>query len=448
MLSSFARQVTPPTPEQAPYRPYGGARELWMCREKRVLLEGPSGTGKTRGALEKGYLFVNKYPKSRILLVRETRESMSESVLVTFEDKVLPDDCPLKQGPNRHNRQVYDLPNGSAIVIMGLDKPSKAMSTEYDMIIVFEAIECAEEDVESLTTRLRNGKAPYQQLILDYNPAAAPTHWINQWAESGKATRIYSRHEDNPTVTAEYLETLRSLTGARRAWYYEGKWAQQAGRVYDFDQRLHVWNDKRLAEIGIIIKDDHTVESGIAYCIGGMDWGFSNPGTLQVWGVDNDGRLILLREWYRTGQVIDWWLEQAIAADEAYNIRDWVPDPSEPAYIKALQNQFGRGKVYPANNAIMPGIQAVTARLAVAGDMRPRLILRADALVERDPVRLERKHPTGLRQEFDAYVWPKTQAGHADKETPVKEHDHALDTCRYVVMHQDGPRKSSAAGAF
>jgi hypothetical protein len=119
-------------PAEAVYWPYGGARALWESRAPEVLLSGPAGTGKSRACLEKGYYLARKYPGSRGLIARKTRASLTEAALVTFEEKVLPPGAPLRYGPQRENREVYRLGNGSEIVVGGMDRPSRVMSTEYD----------------------------------------------------------------------------------------------------------------------------------------------------------------------------------------------------------------------------------------------------------------------------------------------------------------------------
>ena len=53
------------------------------------------------------------------------------------------------------------------------------MSSEYDVIYVQEATELVEDDWEALTTRLRNGKVTFQQLMADCNPGP-PQHWLNR----------------------------------------------------------------------------------------------------------------------------------------------------------------------------------------------------------------------------------------------------------------------------
>jgi hypothetical protein len=181
------------------YEPHGAAADLWRCKSPEVLIEGPAGTGKTRGVLEKILALADKYIGSRHLLCRKTRESMTQTVLVTFEEKVLPPGHPIALGQERRTRQSYRLDNGSEIVVGGLDKPEKTFSGEYDTVTVFEAVEATENDWESLLRALRNGRMPYAQAIADTNPGPR-SHWLNQRANAGKMVRLLSRHRDNPLV--------------------------------------------------------------------------------------------------------------------------------------------------------------------------------------------------------------------------------------------------------
>ena len=211
------------------------------------MLSGPAGTGKSRACLEKLHFCAMKYARMRGLIIRKTRESLSEAALVTFEEKVLPAGSPIAEGPRRNYRQVYHYPNGSEIVVGGLDKPGKIMSTEYDMIYVQEATELDLADWLALTTRLRNGVMPYQQVIADCNPDA-PTHWLWLRGQRGVLSLLHSRHEDNPTLWRSgewteaglvYLARLDQLgvlnleTGEREGDEYQrlrhGEWVQVPG---------------------------------------------------------------------------------------------------------------------------------------------------------------------------------------------------------------------------
>src|SRR4051812_42143326 len=90
------------------------------CRDSEVLIEGPAGTGKSIAAMQKMHVAALKYPGMRGLVVRQTRESLTESVLVTYETKILPEHSPIAGGASRASRQSYIYPNGSTLVIGGI----------------------------------------------------------------------------------------------------------------------------------------------------------------------------------------------------------------------------------------------------------------------------------------------------------------------------------------
>src|SRR5262245_63283359 len=77
------------TQENRVYQPFGAALKLFYSREPEVLLSGPAGTGKSRALFEKLHYCAQNWPGARFLIVRKTRSSLTESGLVTWEDKVL-----------------------------------------------------------------------------------------------------------------------------------------------------------------------------------------------------------------------------------------------------------------------------------------------------------------------------------------------------------------------
>jgi len=86
--------------------------------------------------------------------------------------------------------------------------------------------------------------------------------------------------------------------------------------------------------------------------------------------------------------------------------------------------------VREADNAVHDGIQRVKARLARAGDGRPRLTISPSCV--------------NLLAEIESYVWREGKQG--VKDEPEKINDHAMDALRYAVMYIDrGVAKLSAA---
>lgn len=226
------------------YHPRGAAALLQTSEEPEVILTGPRGTGKSRAALTKIWRCMCKYPRARAAIVRKTRASLTTTGLVTFENEVLGSDHPiLDSGPSRGGRSVYTLDNGSEIVILGMDKPSRTLSSEYDLIFVMQAEELAMYEWETLGGGLRNGVMPYQQLIGDCNPET-PFHWIKQREEAGLLALWQTYHQDNPkmwdgedwtTYGRDYIERLQRLTGALKLRWLYGQWAAPEGAIYSFD---------------------------------------------------------------------------------------------------------------------------------------------------------------------------------------------------------------------
>jgi phage terminase large subunit len=101
-------------PDQYFYHSHGAARLLFACRDGEILVEGPAGTGKSRALLEKVHACAQSYPGMRALLVRKTRRSMTESVLVTLERNVFLTAGMSARGASRATRQAYVYGNGSS----------------------------------------------------------------------------------------------------------------------------------------------------------------------------------------------------------------------------------------------------------------------------------------------------------------------------------------------
>ena len=429
------------------YVPRGAAIQLLECRDPEVLISGPAGTGKSLAALTKLHMLALMSPGFKGMIIRKTRVSLASTALQTWRRFVvaeaLEDGTVRYFGGNDKDPPGYYYTNGSVVAVAGMDKPSRIMSSELDVAFVQEAIELAENDWEAITTRLRNYRISFQQIIGDTNPDM-PTHWLKQRCDAGKTTLLESRHEDNPlyfdedgemTATGEsYLSRLDQLTGVRHARLRLGLWTAAEGLVYpNWDPAVHLVDP-------FPIPDDWPR-------LWAIDFGYTNPFVCQHWAQDPDGRLHLYREFYGTERLVEDW-----AADILDTVTDdggWV-EPRPTAVVcdhdaegRATFERHTRLRTRKAVKAVSDGVQAVASRLQPAGDGRPRLVIHRGALVEADPELLLAKRPTCTAQEVAGYVWPKGQDGKEAKESPVKVDDHGMDALRYVVMHVDGPRRGA-----
>ena len=158
---------------------------------KELLICGPAGTGKTFPILSVLHCLAREYPL-RILILRATRVSLTESALVTYEQEILPaDGCEtIADGAGRANRHVYHYPGSSDIVVAGLDRnPTRILSTAWDIIFANEGVELQKEVWETLGSRLnRPGRDPrFGWLLADTNPSY-PEHWLKKRCDAGATT--------------------------------------------------------------------------------------------------------------------------------------------------------------------------------------------------------------------------------------------------------------------
>lgn len=416
------------------YTPRGAARDIFSLQNPELVVSGPAGTGKSRAILEKIHLMGLKHPGIRMLMVRKTRRSLSESGMVTYWQKVRPD---LDRVQWKPSMQQYQYPNGSILAVGGLDKPGKIMSSEWDVIYAQESTELNENDWEACTIRLRNNKMPYQQLIADCNPDA-PTHWLHQRAISGKTLMKESRHEDNPVlfdangvITLEgtrYIGSLDALTGVRLARYRYGIWASAEGTVYQ-----ESWDRKHN-----LIDPFPIPTSWSRYLV--VDFGFTHPFVCLWAAIDPDGRIYVYRQIYKTKTLVEDHAKE-IKRVSKWGQKDGDPLPREiicdhNAEDRATLERHLGLRTIPAHKSVSDGIQAVASRFRVAGDDKPRLMILRDCLVEADRDLAQAKQPTCVEDEPESYIWD-TRQGMKRGEQPVKESDHGLDCLRYLCAKFD-----------
>jgi phage terminase large subunit len=443
------------------YQPRGACRDLFACRDPEVLLSGPAGTGKSRGCLEKLHLMALVNPGMRGLIVRKTATSLTSTALVTWREQVAKEALETGLvtwfGGSAQEAAAYRYSNGSIIAVGGMDKATRIMSSEYDVAYVQEAIELSENDWEAITTRLRNGRVTFQQIIADTNPDM-PTHWLKQRGNSGRTTILESRHEDNPMLFGEdgrltlrgvdYIGKLDALSGPRLARLRRGLWVAAEGVIYEsYDPAVH------------LVDRFEIPESWTRWW--SVDFGYTNPFVLQRWAEDPDGRLVLYAEQYMTKRLVedhaadvlrdvterapgqprvasDTESGQAILAAVAAGRRRWT-EPRPRSIIcdhdaedrATLERHLGLS-TSPAHKSVSDGIQAVQSRLKASAEVKPRILIMRDSVARRDQSLVDAKRPASTAEEIPGYVWESNT-----KERPLKVDDHGSDAMRYVVAEID-----------
>ena len=159
---------------------YGAAAEYFSFEGLEALCDSGAGTGKSFAVMCKADYTARQYKMSRQLFSRQTRKSMNDSILPDWRERVLFEGhTAISTTASKEHQDTYTYPNGSVIVLAGLENIDRILSAQYDRINIFQAEETSLESWEKLISRLRNGRTPYHQITADVNPASE-FHWINQ----------------------------------------------------------------------------------------------------------------------------------------------------------------------------------------------------------------------------------------------------------------------------
>ena len=405
----------------------GGNKDLILAHDSDVMIVGAAGTGKTMAAVWKIHFIAMKYPGARILMARKTLEALKSGALATYANKLNPERYGVYPfGGNKFSPAEFRYPNGSVILVVGMDKADKVLSTEFDVIYVNEATEIRESDWETLRGRLRNGIVPYQMIFGDLNPSGV-RHWANLRMKAGLTRRITSKHKDNPAYWLEgagewtplgnsYINsTLKGLTGMRRKRLFLGDWASAEGIVYEsFDPEVHV----------------KEVDTTGWRCAMGVDVGTKNPTCiLTVFQSGQDDHIHVKHEFYQAGLSSNRILD-AIRYRARQSKPDFIAiDPSAVAYIIDLHQ--GLFPAYPAENDILVGIQRVKSALEATTEPHIEWNDDIDGLFQPKPLFSIDPSCTNLIEEFGMYAFAENARIETDK--PTKEHDHSMDALRYVI---------------
>ena len=231
--------------------------------------------------------------------------------------------------------------------------------------------------------------------------------WINKYIEK-HLLYLHFTMDDNFSLSEKVKERYRRMyIGVFYRRYIEGLWCAAEGVIYDgwkeeknsFDaEELKPWDNLRM---------NHYVA---------VDYGTINP-TVFLEAYDDGRTFYITKEYYQDSQV-----EQRQKTPEEHaadmdvflngnkNVQIIV-DPSAAAFILELRNRGYRVK--EGKNNVLEGIRTMAI-------MVNKGLLKVD------------KSCVNFRREIETYVWDD-KAKQQGVEQPVKQNDHAMDACRYLI---------------
>ena len=291
-------------------------------------------------------------------------------------------------------------PNGSEIIMLGLDEETKLLSlNNISTIWVEEAFEVPQPIVEQLNIRMR-GQAANQQLILSWNPISKNSYLYNFSVESPPDNSIYihSTYKDNPFLNAEYIAALDEMevrNPQKYRIYGRGEWGVDSEGLVITNWRAEEFDPLHLASLGY----EHRA---------GCDLGWIDPSAVIDTLYDRENKIIyVFNEFYKSGCQLEE-LANAIKDMDLTRIKLFV-DAAEPRTIQYFRQQgINATACAKGKDSVKTGYQFLQDHLIIVRPSCQKLIM-----------------------ELENFSYVKSKQTGEWTEDTTHEWSHAIDALRY-----------------
>lgn len=362
-------------------------QQVLESKYKINLFRGGAGSSKSYSIAQKIILHDFQSAEGKnILITRKTLPALKETAFPLV--RTLLNDYNIEYKPNLTD--MVFLRGCNRIKFMGLDKPDKARSTEYDTIWMEEATDFTLEDFRTLRMRLNRSREDVK-LYASFNPISA-LHWMKtEVIDKDSTVKEYvSNYRMNPFMSQAAIEELEILK----------------------DQNINYYNIYALGEWGVLENTIYTqwdtvdcMPDNYNEVIYGIDFGFENPSVvIEVRIKENDAyidELLYKRHLTNTDLIEE--LNSLNLKKSSY----FYADCAEPARIQEI---YRAGyNIQPAEKDVIDGVDSV----------------------KRKKLHITRRSLNTLK-EINSYSRKKDKNGNVIDE-PIKFYDHSMDAIRYAI---------------
>ena len=292
-------------------------------------------------------------------------------------------------------------PNGSQIIMMGLDEETKLLSlNNIGTIWIEEAFEVPRDIVEQLNLRMRS-QNENQQIIMSWNPISINSY-LYDFAELNppeNSRKIFSTFKDNPFLSKEYIEAMEDMrvrNPAKARIYYYGQYGVNPEGLVIQNWRAEEFDPMQLASLGY----EHRV---------GMDLGWVDKSAIIDSLYDRQNKTIyVFNEFYKSGCQLSELADQ-IKKMGLQKCKIYV-DAAEPRSIQFFRQE---------------GINATPCKKG-ADSVKAGLMFLQDNLII--------VHPKckNFIMELENFSYIKSKLTGEWTEDTTHEWSHTVDACRYA----------------
>lgn len=359
---------------------------------------GSAGSGKSYTIAQKIVIRCFKEP-IKVLVCRRYATTIRNSCFALFKE-ILTKWKLTKYVKIKETDMSITFPNGSQIIMTGLDEETKLLSlTNISTIWVEEAYEVEKPKIEQLNLRMR-GQASNQQIFLSWNPISKNS-WLYDFTvvnPPNNSVFIHSTYKDNPFLNEEYVKALDEMevrNPARYRVYGRGEWGVDEEGLVIKNWRAEEFDPMALAANGL----EHRV---------GMDLGWIDKSAIVETLYDKGNRTIyVFNEFYKSGCQLSE-LAQAIVDMNLKKTKIYV-DAAEPRSIQFFKNE---------------GINAVACA-------KGKDSVKAGLMFLQDNLIIVHPKCKNFINELENFSYIKSKQTGEWTENTTHEFSHAIDACRY-----------------
>lgn len=302
----------------------------------------------------------------------------------------------------RETDMSITFPNGSQVILLGLDEETKLLSlANVSGVWVEEAFEVPKNLIEQLNLRMR-GQASNQQIWLSWNPISKHNWLYNFTVENPPENSVYihSTFRDNPFLNAEYVAALEELyvrNPQKARVFCDGEWGIDADGLVFQNWKVEGF-------------DNADIQGQLMV---GLDFGFVNDISALVASllVESEKRIYIFKEYGATNKTNADLVN--IITSLGFNKSTIIADSAEPKSIAEIK-AGGVQKIKPCTkgqDSIIHGIQKL---------QNYEIII----------------HPScqGIITEFENYTWQKDKANDIYINKPIDDFNHYIDALRYSLQ--------------
>lgn len=239
------------------------------------------------------------------------------------------------------------------------------------------------------------------------NPDSSEHWFFKEWIDenSGKnRLHLHFTMDDNFSLADEIKQRYEKMySGVFYDRYIKGLWVLAEGLVYPmFNKNRH-------------ILENYEPSANALFYIS-CDYGTVNPTSCGLWTLESD-KAVRIKEYYydsrreKKSRTDEEHYQELEKLADGFNIQYIIVDPSAASFIECIK-RHGKFRVRHADNAVIDGIR------------------RTSTLIENDNIFICENCKDIIR-EFSLYCWD-SEKNH-EKDTVIKENDHAMDDMRYFV---------------